>query len=225
MIEVKIGERTINVDPRMTISQYQKVKNNPDKYNNPTNVLSLYLDIEPDELKALPVDEIRYVETLLTKHFEQPETNDIILTFQYNGITYGFENNWNDMSWGQWTDLEIFSQKDKIDDNIHIIMALLYRPVIVQKGKEYKLEKFDMKKVLERAEGFLNLPVNYWFGCATFFLRISTIYINDIQNSTKLMMQMENLIQPLRKILPQWLLPKPPQDSILNSLLNSSKET
>lgn len=225
MIVVTLGEQKINVDPRLTIKRYQKIQTNPQKYNNPTDVLALYLDIEPEELKELPVDEIKFVESVITQHIDKPQTNDIVLTFEFEGVTYGLENDWGNMTWGQWTDLEIFSQKDKLNDNIHIIMALLYRPVEVQNGKTYKLKKFKSSEVLERAELFLDLPVNYWFGCATFFLHISTIYIKDIQNSLKARMIMEKGLKPLKKILPKWLHPKVPQDSILNSLLNLSKET
>ncbi len=218
-----MGEEIINVNPELTISRYQKVQANPTKYESTTNVLAMYLDIEPHELKDLPVDQIKFLESVITQHTQEPKT-DIVLTFEFQGVTYGLENDWNNMTWGQWTDLEIFSQQDKITDNIHIIMALLYRPIEVQKGTSYKLRKFKTSEVLERADLFLDLPVNYWFGCATFFLHISTIYINDMQTSLKAKMMIENWVKPMRKILPKWLLPKPPQDSILNSLLNSSTE-
>jgi hypothetical protein len=224
MIEIKLGDEIINVDPRLTISQYQKIRRNPERYKTSTEVLSLYLDLEPDELKGLPVDQIRFVESLLTQHYEQPNQNDITFVFEYNGVTYGLENDWGNMTWGQWTDLEIFSQKDKLEDNIHIIMALLYRPITIQNGKSYKLEPFNNKNVLERAEIFSNIPVNYWFGVSTFFLLMSTTFINDMQTSLKARMKLEKMIAPARKILPKWLLPKLPQDSTLNLLLNSSKE-
>lgn len=225
MIVVNLGDRKINVDTRLTIKRYQKIQNNPLKYTNPTEVLSLYLDIEPEELRGLPVDEIKFVESVITQHLDKPKSNDIVLTFELDGVTYGLENDWNNMTWGQWSDLEVFSQQDKINNNIHIIMALLYRPIEVQNGTKYKLKKFKSSEVMERAELFLDLPVNYWFGCATFFLQISTIYIRDIQNSLRVRMLIEKGMKPLRKILPKWLLPKLPQDSTFNLLLNSQMET
>lgn len=225
MIEVLIDDKKIKVDTRLTISRYQKILRNPNKYKTPTEVLGLYLDIEPEELKELPVEQIRFVESLLTKHLEEPKTSDIVLTFELDGVTYGLENDWNNMTWGQWTDLEVYGQKDKINDSIHILMSLLYRPIEIQKGTSYKLKKFKSSEVMERAELFLNLPINYWFGCSTFFLQMSTIYINDMETSMRAKMLMEKLIGPMRKILPKWFLPKPPQDFILNSLLNSSKGT
>ena len=223
MIKVTINNKAIDIDPRLTIGKYQKVQKNPNFYTNTTNILSLYLDMEPKELKGLPVDEIKYVESVLTKHTEKTPTDKNIFTFVLNGVSYGLENDWSNMTWGQWTDLEIFSQKDKIDDNIHVLMALLYRPVIIQDGKTYKLEKFDTDKVMERAKLFLELPVEYWFGCASFFLLISTQFIKDMESSLRTKILVNKWMTPMRKILPKWLLPKVPQDFILSSLTNSQE--
>jgi hypothetical protein len=118
------------------------------------------------------------------------------------------------MKWGQWVDLEVFSQQDKITDSIHIIMALLYRPVVVEKGTEYKLVDFKSAEVMERAEMFRkNLPIAYWFGCANFFFLIAKEYITNIENSTKAKMKLIRLMKPITKILPKWLHPKVLRDS------------
>lgn len=216
MIEVEIGKKQIKVNPQLTIERWQKIQRNPSKYEDTSEVLALYLDVDVNELRSLPVDKIKFVEDILTQHLMKPRTNDIAFTFQLDGVTYGLENDWAKMTWGQWVDIEVFSQKDKINDNVHILMSLLYRPVIVEDGTKYKLEPFDSDKVMERAEKFQQLPIWYWFGCATFFLLISSEYIKDIETSMKLRMKMEKYLKPIRKILPKWLQPKLPQDFTLN---------
>jgi hypothetical protein len=224
MIQVKLDDRTIEVEPHLTIKKYQQIQKNPRKYEDHTELLSLYLDITPDELKGLPFEQIKFVESMLTQHMAN-YNNEIVLTFQHDGVTYGFENDWGNLKWGQWVDMEVFSQQDKINDNIHILMALLYRPIIVENGKKYKLEKYDSSNVMERAEKFLELPVVYWYGCSSFFLSISHEYIKIMQNSLELNLWKEKMLKPLRRILPPWLLPKPPQDTILNLLSNSQEKT
>jgi hypothetical protein len=98
MIKVTINNKAIDIDPRLTIGRYQKVQKNPNFYTNATNILSLYLDIEPKELIGLPVDEIKYVESVLTKHTEKTPTDKIIFTFntkEYKlpkGITFDFDD-------------------------------------------------------------------------------------------------------------------------------------
>jgi len=226
MIEVLIDDRVINVNPKLTIDKYQKIQGNPIRYSKPEEILGLYLDISVDELRDLPVDQIKFVEVALSNYILEPKTRDLVTTFELNGITYGLENDWQNMTWGQWVDLEVYSQSDKLTDNIHMIMALLYRPVTNEKGKDYKLEKFKSSKVMERADMFKNnLPIEMWFGVSTFFLQTLNAYITHIDISLKAKMKIESYLKPLRKILPKWLLPKPLPDSTLSSPTNSRQKT
>lgn len=214
MIEILIDGKVQKVNTEMTIELYQTIQKNPLKYTNPSEMLALYLGITVEELKDLPVDQIRFVEGVLSSHILRPNPDDVVFTFQFDGVTYGLENDWGNMKWGQWVDLEVFSQQDKITDSIHIIMALLYRPVVVEKGTEYKLVDFKSAEVMERAEMFRkNLPIAYWFGCANFFFLIAKEFITNIENSTKAKMKLIRLMKPITKILPKWLHPKVLRDS------------
>jgi hypothetical protein len=226
MIQVQLDEKTINVNTTLTIEKYQKIRSNPIKYSNTSEILSLYLGIEVEELKDLPVDQIRFVEGILTQHLLAPTVTDIIFTFELDGVTYGLENDWGNMTWGQWTDLEVFSQPDKLEQNIHVILSLLYRPIKIDKGQKYTLEKYKSSEVMERAELFRKkLGVDVWFGCASFFLLISNAYITNIKNSMAMRIRIEKYLKPWRKILPKFLLPKQPQDFIFNSLTSSEMKT
>lgn len=217
MIEILIDDKVQKVNPEMTIELYQKIQKDPKRYTDPSEMLALYLGITKDELKDLPVDQIRFVEGVLSSHILRPNPDDVIFTFQLDGVTYGLENDWGNMKWGQWVDLEVFSQQDKITDSIHIIMALLYRPVIVENGTEYKLSQFKSAEVMERAELFrTNLPVAYWFGCANFFFLIAREFISNIENSTKAKMKLIKWMTPLTRILPKWLHPKVLRDFTSN---------
>lgn len=226
MIQVQLDEKTINVNTTLTIEKYQKIRSNPIKYSNTSEILALYLGLEVDELKDLPVDQIKFVEGILTQHLLAPNVTDIIFTFELNGVTYGLENDWGNMTWGQWTDLEVFSQPDKIEQNIHVILSLLYRPIKIENGQKYTLEKYKSSEVMERAEVFRkDLGVDVWFGCASFFLLISNVYITNIKNSMDTRMKIEKYLKPWRKILPKFLLPKQPQDFISNLLTSSVTKT
>jgi hypothetical protein len=225
MIEVIIDDQVIKVNPKLTIEKYQKIQSNPMKYESITEMLGLYLGVDSSVLNDVPKDQINIVQSLLSNHVEQPNTDEIVFVFEFEGVKYGLENDWQNMTWGQWTDLEVFSQEDKIKDHIHVIMSLLYRPIESQVGTEYKLTKFKSSEVMDRAQKFLNLPVNYWFGCSTFFLQISTEYINGIHSSLKVRTMLEKWLTPMKRILPKWLHPKVPLDSTLNYLSTSSKET
>jgi hypothetical protein len=210
MIKITLDDKTIEVNPNLTIRQYMDMQKNPHKYKTPKQILSFYLGISEDELDGLPVEKVQFIESILSTHIENPKL-DIVYTFNFNGITYGLENNWGELKWSQWTDMEVFGHRDKITENIHILMALLYREIKVESNNKYTLNGFSSSSVMERANLFLDLPISYWFGASNFFFRISTEYIKLIEVSLKQKMLYEKWTKPLRKILPKkiqaWLLP------------------
>jgi hypothetical protein len=225
MIEIKLDDRKIKVDDELTIKKYQEITKNPIKYKDGAAVLALYLDVSVDEVKELPYKDIKFIEAYLTQKYTKEVDKQIVFTFNYKGVDYGLENNWKDMTWGQWITMEVLSQPDKISDNIAHIMALLYRPIKSQKGTKYTLMAYKEKDVEERKILFQELPVKYWFGAATFFFLIVKIYIQNIESSLAMRNKTERLMAPMRRILPKWLQPKPLYASTLNSLMNSQIET
>ena len=225
MIEIKLDDRKIKVDDELTIKKYQEISKNPIKYNDGAAVLALYLDVSVDEVKELPYKDIKFIEAYLTQKYTKEVDKNIVFTFNYKGVDYGLENNWKKMTWGQWITMEVISQPDRISDNIAHIMALLYRPIKTQKGKEYTLMPYKENEVEDRKNLFQELPVKYWFGAATFFFLISKTYIQNIESSLTMRNKMEKLMAPMRKILPKWAQPKPLYASTFNSLMNSQIET
>lgn len=225
MIEIKLDNRKIKVDEELTIKKYQEISKNPIKYNDNIEILSLYLDIPTDELKELPYKDVKFIEAYLTQKYTKDVDKQIVFTFNYKGVDYGLENDWKNMTWGQWITMEVISQPDRISDNIAHIMALLYRPIKSQNGTKYTLMPYKEKEVEERKLLFQELPIKYWFGAATFFFLIVKIYTQDIKSSLDTRNRVEKLLKPMRRILPKWAQPKPLYASTFNSLMNSQIET
>jgi hypothetical protein len=216
MIKVKVDNITIDVNPELTIEKYQKIQRNPIKYNDPNEVLSLYLDLPIDDLKDLPKQDVKFVENYITEQIITNDKQQVHVTFEHDGVLYGMENDWGNIKWGQWVDMEVFSQPDKINDNIHMLMSLIYRPVISQKGTEYTIEPYKSSEVIKRSEVMKNVPVKYWFGCSTFFLHISHQLVENIKNSLEVTMRLKRILNPILKKLPRFLHPKRLRDSISN---------
>lgn len=216
MIQVKVDNILIDVKSDLTIEKYQKIQKNPIKYNDPNEVLSLYLDLPVDELKDLPRDQVKFVENYITEQIIMNDKQQVHVTFEHDGVLYGMENDWKNIKWGQWVDMEIFSQPDNINDSIHMIMSLLYRPVISQKGTEYTIEPYKSSEVIKRGEIMKQVPVKYWFGCSTFFLLISRQLVENTKNSLEVKKRLNRILKPILKILPKFLHPKLLRDSISN---------
>lgn len=226
-ISIQLEDKVIEVKPEMTIGQYQKFYKNVEMYKkDPTQLLALYLDVPLYELRDLPKGQVEFVQQYLTQQLlNQTPKDETQFMFTYEGVTYGLESDWSKLTWGQWVDLEVYSS-DNVDEHIHQIMSLLYRPVLsVDKKNKYKLIPFKSSDVEERAELFKSLPFSYWLGVSSFFFLIAQMYTNNIQSSLSMMSKTNRMIVLGWRILPKWIRNKLPLDSILLSPTNSAMRT
>ena len=221
MIELEIEDKIVQVKPHLTIQQYQRLKSNEEKYQNSSvETLSLYTDIPVNKLKDLPLEQVNFVQEYITSQITNNSMKDELHNiFTHNGIEYGLENDWTKLAWGGWVDLEVFAS-DKIEDNIHYLMAVLYRPVIDKKKGKYTIKPYKADDIEDRANEFLTLPVNYWFGASVFFFIIGNLYISNLESSLIMKNKVNKMMMKGWEILPKWVKKKLPLDSILISPTN-----
>lgn len=221
MIELEIEDKIVQVKPHLTIQQYQRLKSNEEKYQNSSvETLSLYTDIPVNQLKDLPLEQVNFVQEYITSQITSNSMKDELHNiFTHNGIEYGLENDWTKLAWGGWVDLEVFAS-DKIEDNIHYIMAVLYRPVIDKKKGKYTIKPYKADDIEDRANEFLTLPVNYWFGASVFFFITGNLYISNLESSLIMKNKLNRMMMKGWEILPKWVKKKLPLDSILISPTN-----
>jgi hypothetical protein len=221
MIELEIEDKIVQVKPHLTIQQYQRLKSNEEKYQNSSvETLSLYTDIPVNQLKDLPLEQVNFVQEYITSQITTNSMKDELHNiFTHNGVEYGLENDWTKLAWGGWVDLEVFAS-DKIEDNIHYLMAVLYRPVIDKKKGKYTIKPYKADDIEDRANEFLTLPVNYWFGASVFFFIIGNLYISSLESSLTMKNKINQMMMKGWEILPKWVKKKLPLDSILISPTN-----
>jgi hypothetical protein len=226
MIQIEVEDKVVEVNPYLTIGQYQNLKRNMDSYkDDPTALLSLYTNIPVRQLKNLPLEQVKFVQEYITTQFTDKSISDELHNvFTHNGVEYGLENNWQKLAWGAWVDLEVFSSED-IEENIHLLMSVLYRPIKERKKNKYVLEAYDADTIEERANEFLTLPVNYWFGVSVFFFITVNLYMKDIESSLTMKNKLNQMIVKGWKILPKWVKRKLPLDSILTLPTNLQGKT
>ena len=216
MIQIEIEDKVVDVKPHLTIQQYQRLKSNEEKYQNSSvETLSLYTDIPVNQLKDLPLEQVNFVQEYITSQITNNSMKDELHNiFTHNGVEYGLENDWTKLAWGGWVDLEVFAS-DKIEDNIHYIMAVLYRPVIDKKKGKYTIKPYKADDIEDRANEFLTLPVNYWFGASVFFFITGNLYISNLESSLIMKNKLNRMMMKGWEILPKWVKKKLPLDSIL----------
>lgn len=84
--------------------------------------------------------------------------------FKMNGVEYGFIPVLDDISMGEYIDLDnYFSDWD----NMHKAMSVLYRPVTHSKDDRYDIEPYNGT---ERSEEYKNMPMDVVMGSFIFFL-------------------------------------------------------
>ncbi len=96
MIQIEVEDKVVEVNPYLTIGQYQNLKRNMDSYkDDPTALLSLYTNIPVRQLKNLPLEQVKFVQEYITTQFTDKSISDELHNvFTHNGVEYGLENNW-----------------------------------------------------------------------------------------------------------------------------------
>jgi hypothetical protein len=125
---------------------------------------------------------------------------NLIDRFELDGIHYGYIPSYKEMSFAEFADLDTLLTKkpEEIMDYLHIITAIMYRPIVSEKKKHnFKIEKYDSDKMIERAELFKEkLDVKFALGGQFFFIK----FVNNSSNYIRLSLT--------QKIWIRWILVK-----------------
>lgn len=225
MIEIAVDDKIIKIHDKLTVGQYQQFVKNQHLYEkDPVALLSMYLDIDVDELKSYPYEQMDFIKNYITSIMTKDITKELVMVFEYEGVEYGLENDWSKLSWGAWVDLEVFSAENTTD-NIHNLLAVLYRPVQTKDGTNYTITPYKSSEIEKRGKLFMNVDADIWFGCASFFFYLVNLSITDTRNSLARMNKWNKRIMMAYRLLPQWAKKRLPLDSILLSPTNLRKKT
>ena len=100
------------------------------------------------------------------------------------GKDYGFHANLEDITLGEWADIETFI-KLGIEKQMPEIMAILYRPIIERKNDKYIIEAYD-GNIAIRAEEFKKMKAEQVQSAMVFFwnlgnelLKILPLYLTE----------------------------------------------
>ena len=100
----------------------------------------------------------------------EPDKEEFRKVFKFKGEEYGFCPNLNEISTGEYIDLETYC-KEPIE-NLHIIMSILYRPVNFKRGDRYAIEDYNPDEFKE--ELFKDCPMDIALNCLGFFLTLGS---------------------------------------------------
>jgi len=98
-------------------------------------------------------------------------------------VKYGFVNDWDAFSYGEWVDTDVYSQD--MYNTAHKLMSVLYRPIIRETKDTYEIEAYSGTK---DAEKWLDTPASWFLGMLLFFSNKKNEYLmTSVQSMVEVM--------------------------------------
>lgn len=184
-MKVTIDEKEYNIPNYLNIDTYVKLYNIKDLFEDEyyeIKLISLMTGAKTKDILNLPHLKIKSISSYILSIL--PTIKFVFEdSFTLNGVEYGFIPEYKNMSFGEFVDLDTLLTKkpEEIMKQLHIIAAIMFRPIISKKSKHnYKIEEYDSDKVDERAELFnKELDVKYVLGGKYFFSKSVKTYLTS----------------------------------------------
>ncbi len=97
---------------------------------------------------------------------------------EVKGKRYGFVNDWDAFSFGEWVDTDTYSQDFLL--TAHKLMSVLYRPIIRETKETYEIEEYAGSN---NADIWLETPASWFIGMLLFFSRKRNEYLTTSARS------------------------------------------
>lgn len=218
-VTIEIKGKEYEIPNFLSIENYVKVYNIKDFLGDEffqAKLINQLLGIKMEDILKANHDQVNFISNSITGLF--PDTEYPFLDrFELNGVKYGFIPSWKNMSFAEFVDLDTLMNKEPQDimNNLHIICAIMFRPIISEKSEhDFLIEEYDVKTMEIRAELFKKeLDVKYVLGGQFFFSRFVNLSLNIIPLYSILkklsFMKRMALTWKFRKIIWKMLLNKP----------------
>ena len=117
-------------------------------------------------INELGINDVALIMSRITE-LQNKSNTKLVRTITVNGTDYGFHPNLDDITLGEYADLEQFI-KLGVEKNMPEIMAILYRPIVERKNKVYTIEAYD-GNISIRAEEFKKMSAEQGQASLVFF--------------------------------------------------------
>lgn len=165
-------------------------------------LLNILTGAPVEKLLEAPFNEIDFLANYAMSMFpkEIPKFED---KFELDGVRYGFIPSWKKLSFAEYADLDTLMTKkgDEVLDYVHIIMAIMYRPIVEELSEfNFKIEKYSQDSLEDRAELFKKkLNVKYFIGAQFFFIKFAKKFSDLTLQSSNTPMTLTSKIKFLWK--------------------------
>jgi len=150
-------------------------------------MVEIFCKVPVDVVRSMMANDIKDICEIINKMFDVE--HQLINRFQLGGQNFGFIPDLENMSFGEYVDLDTFIGDT---DNLHRAMNVLFRPIDLKQGSRYTLKDYDP----DTNEVAKDYPLDAVFGAMVFFYNLGKDLSIAILNSSSKQNE-ENLVQYL----------------------------
>ena len=190
----------------VTLKQYQefaKLESKLDQTNDAAiqlKIVEIFCNVPEIVVRNMKATDIAEVCEIINTMFDAQ--HQLISRFKHNGVEYGFIPELDDMSFGEYMDLDTFIGDN---DNLHRAVNVLFRPIEYKRGHRYKIKDYN-PDTSEEAKEF---PLDVVLGAIVFFYNLG----KDLS-----MVMLNSLDKKNERALAQHLLSRQSGDGLTHSL-------
>ena len=180
----------------VTLDKWVKLisKRDKTKTQDALDTISVLSDIPKKLINELAIGDVAILLKRIAE-LQAKEDTKLKKIIKVDGIEYGFHPNLEEISLGEYADIETYL-KNGVENNLTKLMAVLYRPITEIDGKDYSIEAYGKSDSRMRAKKFQKMKardvnsslVFFW----TFVKELSTILPSYLMEQN--LMMIDNLL-------------------------------
>jgi hypothetical protein len=165
-----------------------------DKVLEKVNVMST---IPKELVEQLSIQDVAKILELIND-LQKTGTREFKRVIKVDGVEYGFIPDLEEITLGEYADIQHYI-KVGIDNSMHKIMAVLYRPIVEKNKNAYSIEAYNSETMRIRADKFLEMKaidvqaaLVFFYNLANKLMTILPLYLEEVMK--KLQAQTKSLL-------------------------------
>lgn len=175
----------------ITLAKYQKflqiAKDNPDGEFLQHKMVEIFCGIDLNNAAKISYKDVNEITTNLTTLFGNKY--ELKKTFKLGDTEFGFIPNLDDISFGEYSDLDKYISNW---DMMHNAMAVLYRPVTNKMKDKYNIEEYNGSYTY--AEVMKYAPVDVVLGAIVFFYNLGNELLKSTMHYLESNQEFQNIV-------------------------------
>ena len=150
----------------ITLGQYQefyKLTESKDAKLVERRMIEIFCKVPMKYVNQMKAIDVKEIIQILTQMLENKPS--LVNLFKMNGVEYGFIPDLDDMTFGEYVDLDTFIGDT---ENLHRAMNVLYRPIKIKKNGRYQIVDYDSEKYKD----MLGMPMDAVISSILFFYHL-----------------------------------------------------